>query len=173
MDKLKSSAEKLCSFYISDWHMVTMLLPYINKELNEKANIVTFLENNIEENIRTLMSKLNLKNEKKILEINWDNTDIKNTENIKEGIKELKSEVRNIILVKGCNKYIEKVNELLERQLKENKNGRLKIVNCYEIADFNGNINDVLNIHDKVLNTAGEKSIEEVFEGYSKINNVS
>ena len=69
MENLKKSTEKLCSFYVSEWHLVTMILPYINRELNEKANITTVLEKNIEENIRTLISKLNLKNEREILEI--------------------------------------------------------------------------------------------------------
>ena len=48
MENLKNRAEKICSFYVSEWHLVTMLLPYINKELNEKANIITVLEKDIE-----------------------------------------------------------------------------------------------------------------------------
>ena len=58
MEILNNNIEKLCSFYVSDWHLVTMLLPYINKEINENANIITILENNIEENIKTLIKKL-------------------------------------------------------------------------------------------------------------------
>ena len=71
MENLKNHTEKLCSFYVSEWHLVTMILPYINKEINEKANITTILQKNIEENIKTLISKLNLKNEKDILKIDW------------------------------------------------------------------------------------------------------
>ena len=40
MEILNNNIEKLCSFYVSDWHLVTMLLPYINKEINENANII-------------------------------------------------------------------------------------------------------------------------------------
>ena len=36
MELVKPTIEKICSFYVSDWHLVTMLLPYINKEINEK-----------------------------------------------------------------------------------------------------------------------------------------
>ena len=61
MSLLKNNVEKLCSFYVSDWHLVTMLLPYINKQINEKANVITLLENDIEENIKILKKKLNLK----------------------------------------------------------------------------------------------------------------
>ena len=71
MESLKMDVEKICSFYVNEWHLVTMVLPYINKEINEKANITTILENDIEENVKTLLAKLNLKNEKTILEINW------------------------------------------------------------------------------------------------------
>ena len=74
MEILKNNIEKLCSFYVSDWHLVTMLLPYINKQINEKANIITILENDIEENIKTLIKRLNLKNEEKILNLNWKKT---------------------------------------------------------------------------------------------------
>ena len=36
MELLQPTIEKICSFYVSDWHLVTMLLPYVNKEINEK-----------------------------------------------------------------------------------------------------------------------------------------
>ena len=49
MEMSRNHIEKLCSFYVSDWHLVTMLLPYINKQINEKANIITILESDIEE----------------------------------------------------------------------------------------------------------------------------
>ena len=48
MESLKMDVEKICSFYVNEWHLVTMVLPYINKEINEKANITTILENDIE-----------------------------------------------------------------------------------------------------------------------------
>ena len=69
MELVEKTIEKICSFYVSDWHLVTMLLPYINKEINEKANIITILEKDIEQNIKTLIDKLNLKNKQKILNV--------------------------------------------------------------------------------------------------------
>lgn len=176
MDKLNNSTEKLCSFYISDWHLVTMILPYINKELNEKANIVTVLENNIEENIKTLISKLNLKNEKKILAIDWKNVKEKESLEINQKLEKLQSNSDNIILIKGSKTYIENINiniaKILNKRSEKLKNTKIKIIDCYEVTDFNGNIKDILDTHDKILNTAGEKEIAEVFEGYSKMGNV-
>ena len=71
MEVQENNFTKLCSFYVSDWHLVTMLLPYINKKINEQAKIATILENDIQENVKTLVEKLNLKNAEKILNLNW------------------------------------------------------------------------------------------------------
>lgn len=178
MENLKNNIERLCSFYVSDWHLVTMILPYINKELNEKANIITILENNMEKNIKTILSKLRLKNEKKILKIDWKNTKISQQNRILEKLKEiLKSEANeNVILINGIKKYVDETNEIVMKELgkilsKDNQ-FNIKIINCYEVTEFNGNIREILDHHDKILNTSGEKEIEEVFEGYSKMSDV-
>ena len=46
----------------------------------------------------------------------------------------------------------------------------LKIINCYEVTEFNNDIVNILDDHDKILNTSGEKEIAEVFDGYQKNN---
>ena len=48
-------------------------------------------------------------------------------------------------------------------------NKKIKIVNCYEVTEFNTNIKEILDEHDKILNTSGEKEKGEVFEGYSDV----
>ena len=70
MKKEIKKIEKLCGFYVSDWHFATMLLPYINLKLEKNVKIIPILENNIKENIQELVEKLNLKNQEKILSIN-------------------------------------------------------------------------------------------------------
>lgn len=175
MENLKDSIEKLCSFYVSDWHLVTMILPYINKELNEKANIVTILENNMEKNIKTILSKLRLKNEKRILEIDWKNTKINHYNKVLDKLEKLlnnKEEV--IIFINGRKEYIDETNKIVEKVLKDRQEkglySHIKIIDCYEVTEFNGNIRDILDEHEKILNTSGEKDIIEVFEGYSKMS---
>lgn len=173
MELVEKTIEKICSFYVSDWHLVTMLLPYINKEINEKANIITILEKDIEQNIKTLIDKLNLKNKEKILNINWKKTNgIKYSEirkKIKEGIIEDKL---NIIFINGKKNYIDIVNKNIEKFLAENskkyKEINIKIINCFEVGDFNMNIIDILSEHTRILNTSGEKAINDVFDGYEK-----
>lgn len=165
MNNQKNKISKLCSFYVSDWHLITMLLPYINKKINEKVEIATVLENNIEQNVKTLVEKLNLKNAEKILEINWNNKS-KKIEDI------IKDEKEQLIIVNGNKEFIESTNEELDKYLKENneklKNVKIKIINCYEIVEFNGSITQILDNHDKILNTSGEKEINEIFEDYTR-----
>ena len=159
---------KFCSFYVSDWHLVTMLLPYINRKINEESKIATVLEEDIEENIEKLVEKLNLKNKEKILNLNWLKIDER--KNIFTDIKDNKE---IIIIINGSQGFIEKKNEKLKKYLSTHKiNGKIKIINCYEIINYDGNISKILDEHDKILNTSGEKEIEEVFPEYSKENKI-
>ena len=172
MEILKNNIEKLCSFYVSDWHLVTMLLPYINKQINEKANIITLLERDIEENIKTLTKKLNLKNERKILKLNWKKTNGIKFSVLEDKIKEIKKEnTLNIVFINGNKNYIDLTNKNIEKYLNVNiekyKEVKIKIIDCYEVGEFNINMQEILSMHDKILNTSGEKEICEVFEGYA------
>ena len=153
---------KLCSFYVSDWHLVTMLLPYINRKINEQAKIATILEKDIKENIVTLVEKLNLKNKEKILNLNWNkNEEIK--------IDKTEKNKETIILVNGNEKYIQKQNRKLLKYFQTNTiKNNIKIINCYEITKLNVSITEILDEHDKILNTSGEKEISEIFEDYRK-----
>ena len=178
MELVKQTVEKICSFYVSDWHLVTMLLPYINKEINEKANIITILEKDIDKNVETLINKLNLKNREKILNLNWKKTNgIKYSEVKKNINKEILEDKLNIIFINGKKSYMDMVNKNIDKLLSENskkyKEINIKIINCFEVGDFNMNILDILSEHSKILNTSGEKAINEVFDGYEeKTNNM-
>ena len=178
MELVEKTIEKICSFYVSDWHLVTMLLPYINKEINEKANIITILEKDIDKNVETLINKLNLKNREKILNLNWKKTNgIKYSEVKKNINKEILEDKLNIIFINGKKSYMDMVNKNIDKLLSENskkyKEINIKIINCFEVGDFNMNILDILSEHSKILNTSGEKAINEVFDGYEeKANNM-
>lgn len=165
----ESNLMKLCSFYVSDWHLITMLLPYISKKVNEETKIATILENDIKNNVEVLLAKLNLKNEEEILSINWENNkEIKYSKISK--MLENKTEGELLIIVNGTKEYIKKANEILGKYIQNNleklQKTKIKIVDCYEIVEFNGSIVEILDNHDKILNTSGEKEINEVFEDY-------
>lgn len=168
MDIQKMNVSKLCSFYVSDWHIVTMLLPYINSEINNGKKIIPIFEKSINERVQALVNKLNLKNKEKILKLNWKEINGIKYSNIDKIIKNNKNEELTII-VNGSKNYIEIVNENIKKSIQKNRiNKNIKIVDCYEVIEFNGNLQKILDTHDKILNTSGEKEIEEVFEGYEK-----
>lgn len=173
MKKESKKIERLCSFYVSKWHLTTMLLPYINRKIDEDVKIITILENNIEENIKTLVEKLNLKNKEKILNIHWNTTSDTKYKEIEKKLKmEIGEKINNVILINGCKNYMKKNNENLEKWFQKSSISCLKIINFYEVGSFNDNIMEILDNHDRVFNTSGEKEIKEVFEGYIKGENL-
>lgn len=162
--------KKVCGFNISSIHFSMMILPYIKKELETKKDVITILEENLEKNINQILSKLTITEEEKekILNINWKETDIKES-SIQKNIREKMEGNDNLdIIVYGSEQYIncsgEIINKILDENVKKNKN--IKIIDCYSINDFNENIKEILNNHDIMFNTSGEHKIEEIFEGY-------
>ena len=111
--------KKICNFYVSDWHLAVMLLPYINKEINKGTKITTVFQNNMKNNIETLVRKLNLKNEKEILQIDWNT---KNNSILERYIKEnLSSGEENLFIINGDKEYVEKSNEKVIEYIGKNK----------------------------------------------------
>ena len=84
-----SSTQKLCSFYVSNMHFATMILPFVNKQIKEKTSVVTFLENNFTTNIELVLSRLTISDEvkKEILKINWKDTNATKYLNIEKILK--------------------------------------------------------------------------------------
>jgi len=171
MKSLKECSEKLCSFYVSNAHLVTMLIPYLSRKIKEGNNFIIFTQNNLENEVEMLLSKINIKEEEKqkIKNINWKKSLYQ--ENV---IKEkLENNIENLyIIINGDNEYVEKINEKVERINEKNKKN-VTIIDCYEVLQVNQEINKILNNHDKILNTSGEKEISEVFQGYQKDNNLN
>ena len=171
MKSLKECSEKLCSFYVSNAHLVTMLIPYLSRKIKEGNNFIIFTQNNLENEVEMLLSKINIKEEEKqkIRNINWKKSLYQ--ENV---IKEkLENNIENLyIIINGDNEYVEKINEKVER-INEKYQKNVTIIDCYEVLQVNQEINKILNNHDKILNTSGEKEISEVFQGYQKDNNLN
>ena len=120
--------KKICNFYVSDWHLAVMLLPYINKEINKGTKITTVFQNNMKNNIETLVRKLNLKNEKEILQIDWNT---KNNSILERYVKEnLSGGEENLFIINGDKEYVEKSNEKVIEYIGKNKTKKnfIKIV---------------------------------------------
>ena len=161
MEGNENNIIKLCSFYISDWHLVTMLLPYINKKINEEVEIATILEKDLNEKITKLLERLNLNNEEKILNLNWRKF------NEKGKVIYNKDDKEKILIVNGSEEFIKKINDKIEKYFRTHKvNGTIKIINCFELTEITGGMTEILDDHDKVFNTSGENEIEDVFKDY-------
>lgn len=158
MSKNQITKEKTCAFYASDYHFEMITLPYIEKNLEENKNIVVLTENNLEETMRTLMSRINLKEEKKnnIFKINWKNDDLNKFKEIKKDVKEDKD---LIILIKGKENYIKNINENIEKWI--SKKEKVKIIDCYDVEEVGKHFADIINQYENVLSTTGEKKIEK------------
>lgn len=142
--KENSSTQKVCSFYVSNMHFATMILPFVNKQEEEKRKIVTFFENDFTTNIELVLSRIIISEERKkeLLNINWKNTDIIKYINIEKILKtQLNKNNENIIIVNGNTDYINNVNECIERYLEKNSKKidvkNIKIINFYEVGSFN------------------------------------
>lgn len=145
----ESGINKVCSFYASDFHLEMMMLPYINKKLEQNANIILFTQKDLEKSIKVLMSKINLSEEKKqkIANLNWSNHSI-----IK--LEKIKPEDEQIFFIIGDELYIKQINEKLK-----NIKGNVTIVDCYELEQVENKVKQIVQMHDKILNTTGEKII--------------
>ncbi len=158
MNKNQITKEKTCAFYASDYHFEMITLPYIEKKLEEHKEIVILTENNLEDTIKTLMEKVNLKEEKKnnIFRINWKNDDLNKFKQIKEDIDKNKD---IIILIKGKENYIKNINENIEKWI--NNNCNIRIIDCYDIGEVGDNLYNVMGMYKNILSTTGEKKIEK------------
>ena len=130
--------EKTCCFYVSDFHLEMILVPYINERIEEEITIIT--NKSLKETLQILISKMNLKeeNKAKILNLVWDRND-----EIKEN--------SNIIII-GSREYIKNKNEEIK-----NKN-TLSVLDCYDFEEVKDNINSIVEEYENSLNTLGKNN---------------
>jgi len=155
---MEKTKEKTCVFFASDYHFEMITLPFIEENLRNNKKIIVLTENDLEDTIKNLISKVNLKEEKKekIFKIDWKNNDLKK-------FKEIKKEVENkedlIIFIKGKENYIKNVNENIAKWT--NKTDTVKIIDCYDVEEIREHFADVVNHYENVLSTTGERKIEK------------
>ena len=128
--------EKACCFYVSEFHLEMILVPYINEKIEEDITILT--DKNLRPTIEVLISKMNLKNKEKILELRW------------EGDTEAKDN-SNIIII-GSKEFIKKKNEEVELQK------AISILDCYDFEEEKDNMNEIIKDYKKALNTLGKNN---------------
>lgn len=173
----KITLKKTCSFYISDFHLSTLLLPYITNKIKNNIQIETFLEEGINENIAKVVKGINIEEyvKKELLKINWDKTELINCSKILKNIEIDNMDIN--IIVSGSKEYIKTINKCIENFI-ENLNMKglkykitLTINNCYPVKEVLS-VKEVLDNHDLLLNTSGEVEIDSVFQDYKKVSNI-
>lgn len=161
-----NSIKKVCGFYVSSVHLITMLLPYLNKKIEEQIEVIPVLEFDLRKNVETILSKivLNEKNKKQILNINWKNTKVQKYANIEGKLKEKDKE--KIILVSGSKRYIKIANEMIKKYFSKGKDYKkcVTVINCFEVEEFDDDIREILDEHEFIINTSGINRIEDVFD---------
>ena len=132
--------KSFCSFYVSEYHLLTILVPYINEQISDSKNVELILENDMSEYVKKYLKRNEVFNISKIVKLNWRR--VKNEE-----IK-IKQDT-DIIIVCGKEGFIEKVN----RRIKEYENVK-ELINCFNIESLS-NLEEVVKEHDFVLRTNG------------------
>lgn len=157
MNKNQKTKEKTCAFYASDYHFEMISLPYINKKLDENKEIIVLTENDLEETIKTLISKINLNENKKanILKIDWENNDLNKFKKINDDIKNKKDMV---IFVKGKENYIKNINENIEKWTEKSKN--VEIIDCYDMEEISQDMDNIMDKYKFTLKTTGKNIIK-------------
>ncbi len=147
--------QKICSFYISEFHLLTILLPYINEKIEEQKEVAVILQNDISGNVTDYLNNvrnLNL-NAQKIVEIGWNKSEKENVTNNLEG---------KVVIVIGEKDYIEEINKKIELSINVEE-----VLNCYRINDIE-RIDKVLSKHNKVLKTEGKSDVKNFSQNTQK-----
>ena len=139
--------EKICSFYVSDFHLITILLPYINEKITEEKEIITILQNDVSKSIKRYLK--NVKNvnveKEKILDIGWK--EIKKMKNL-----DLENKT---VIVSGEEDFVKKINDEIYKEIED-----YELLNCYKI-DNTEDIAKIASEYSIFLNTSGKTELTE------------
>ena len=137
--------KNICNFYVSDYHLEIMLLPYISKKIDNEEKVIIITEKDLKDSLKIVIDRINIEEHKKekIVNLKWNSQKL---ENIIENT--------NIILI-GSSKFIN--NKILE--LKEKKIKNLTIIACYDYNEVKNDIQEIVTKYDEILNTLGLNNI--------------
>ena len=137
--------DRVCCFYASKEHLMSILLPYINEKLEENQNIVTILEEDIGKETKALRRIFNFKKE------NWNKIEevFKRKENLVNA--DFKD---SIVIIIGSNSFLEQKNKINEAKI---------VINCFELMQGLDKIERIIEESNKILTTKGLREISEMF----------
>ena len=155
MNKTDLTKEKTCAIFASDYHFEMISLPYINENLKKDNNVIIMTENDLNGTVDKVLSRVNLSKEEKdkIVKIDWKNDDVSKFKEIKSANVNGKD---TVIFVKGNENYINSVNENIKNWI---DNGKIKVVDCYDISEVQENVGSIAENYSKVLSTSGVEKL--------------
>ena len=173
--KMEKNYLKICSFYVSDWHLTAMLLPFVEEQIERGENLHTILQKNLTYNMKEILSRIKIseKTKKEIINVDWKNKNLVKYSEVRKYMEKVTKNKKTVkIIVEGDKDKIEYINRSIEKWVRKQENKIIKkqitIINCYEVTEFNENLQEILDMHDKILNTSGIHEIEEMYTGYIK-----
>ena len=129
----EKKVKDICNFYVSDYHLEIMLLPYISKKIEEGEEIVIITEKNLAETLKEVINKTNINEDKrdKIINLGWNKQE-----------KDIKINPNTDIILIGSKKFIEEKMFNIKKQKIEN----IRLIACYDYNEIKDNMQDIANL---------------------------
>ena len=154
-------SEKSCMIYVSDYHFEMIGLLNIRKDLKENKKVIILTQNNLTKTAKTVISKINLKDEERetLENLDWTN-------NIDKISKDVLDNGNISIYIKGNEDFIRNQNDRIKKILFESKEvalnensenyetRKISIVDCYNYFEIEGKANELSNKYKKKLTTS-------------------
>ena len=137
--------KKICSFFVSEYHLLTILLPYINEKMSENKSVELILEKDMVEKVKQYLKKVKEFESLKFLKLGWK----------KSKKEDAITKIAETIIVIGDENYINEVNEILDT-----KDNIREIINCYNIETLT-KLKEIVMKQNYVLKTSGESEISK------------
>jgi len=145
--------KKICCFYISTYHLFTIILPYINEKIKEGKNVELLLQKDLSDDLKRYVKNVKSLNldVNKIINLGWN----RNGE-----ITEKNNNVDYIIV--GDEIFISNYeNIMIENEINSD------VLSCYKMNN-NLEISKVLLGHDELLTTRRLKTISKFSQNEQK-----
>lgn len=144
--------ENLVIYYANDNHLSIILSEYLKNKNKERCQIITFFQEGIEKEIRTIKEKT--KNNM-LDEINFrENV---GSQNFKINVENKEKEI--IIIIRGNKEYTNKIyNQIMENN-KIKEYNKIKIIKCFNIQKQENEIKENIKENKKIITTSGERNV--------------
>ena len=144
--------EYLVIYYANDNHLSIILSEYLKNKNKERCEIITFFQEGIEKEIRTIKEKT--KNNM-LDEINFrENV---GSQNFNINLENKEKEI--IIIIRGNKEYTNKIyNQIMENN-KIKEYNKIKIIKCFNIQKQENEIKENIKENKKIITTSGERNV--------------